>query len=53
VALFEAIQQCAVAVGVGQVEVSEIDRLNIYWAAMLARQRAVEALRLSPGACIG
>ena len=26
------------------MEVAEIDRLNIYWAAMLARQRAVEAL---------
>jgi ribonuclease HII len=30
------------------VEVAEIDRLNIYWAAMLARQHAVEALVLSP-----
>jgi ribonuclease HII len=30
------------------VEVADIDRLNIYWAAMLARKRAVEALRLSP-----
>jgi ribonuclease HII len=48
VALFEAIQECALAVGVGQVEVAEIDRLSIYWAAMLARQRAVEALVLSP-----
>ena len=38
----------AVAVGVGQVEVADIDRLNIYWAAMLARKRAVEALVLSP-----
>jgi ribonuclease HII len=47
-ALFDAIQECAVAVGVGQVEVSEIDLLNIYWAAMLARQRAVEALALTP-----
>jgi ribonuclease HII len=30
------------------VEVSEIDLLNVYWAAMLARQRAVEALALAP-----
>ena len=29
------------------MEVAEIDRLNIYWAAMLARQRAVEALALT------
>jgi ribonuclease HII len=27
-----------VAVGVGQVEVADIDRFNIYWAAMLARR---------------
>jgi ribonuclease HII len=47
-ALFDAIQECAVAVGVGRVEVPEIDLLNIYWAAMLARQRAVEALMLTP-----
>jgi ribonuclease HII len=37
-----------VAVGVGQAEVAEIDLLNIYWAAMLARQRAVEALKPAP-----
>ena len=30
------------------MEVAEIDRLNVYWAAMLARQRAVEALTLTP-----
>jgi ribonuclease HII len=47
-ALFDRIRECAVAVGVGQVEVADIDRLNIYWAAMLARKRAVEALMLSP-----
>jgi hypothetical protein len=28
--------------------VAEIDLLNVYWAAMLARQRAVEALVLAP-----
>jgi ribonuclease HII len=48
-ALFDGIHECAVAVGVGQVEVAEIDLLNIYWAAMLARQRAVEALKPAPG----
>ena len=47
-ALFDAIRACAVAVGVGRVEVAEIDQLNVYWAAMLARQRAVEALVPAP-----
>jgi len=47
-ALFDAIEQCALAIGVGRVEVAEIDRLNVYWAAMLARRRAVEALPLTP-----
>jgi len=46
--LFDAIGECAVAIGVGRVEVSEIDLLNVYWATMLARQRAVEALVLAP-----
>jgi ribonuclease HII len=46
--LFDAIRECAVAIGVGRVEVSEIELLNVYWAAMLARQRAVEALALAP-----
>ena len=45
--LFDAIRQCALAIGVGRVEVTEIDRLNVYWAAMLARQRAVETLALA------
>jgi ribonuclease HII len=47
-ALFDGIHECAVAVGVGQAEVAEIDLLNICWAAMLARQRAVEALKPAP-----
>jgi ribonuclease HII len=46
--LFDAIRKCAIAIGVGRVEVAEIDRLNVYWAAMLARRRAVEALALTP-----
>ena len=46
--LFDAIRESAVAIGVGRVEVSEIDLLNVYWAAMLARQRAVEALVPAP-----
>jgi ribonuclease HII len=46
--LFDAIRQCAITIGVGRVEVAEIDQLNVYWAAMLARRRAVEALALTP-----
>ncbi len=35
-------------VGVGICTVEEIDRLNIYWARMLAMTRAVEALGFDP-----
>ena len=35
-------------VGVGIASVEEIDRLNIYWARMLAMTRAVEALGFDP-----
>jgi ribonuclease HII len=35
-------------VGVGIATVEEIDRLNIYWARMLAMSRAVEALGFDP-----
>jgi ribonuclease HII len=35
-------------VGVGIATVEEIDRLNIYWARMLAMTRAVEALGFEP-----
>jgi ribonuclease HII len=43
-ALFGMISERAVAIGIGQVEADEVDRLNIYWAAMEARRRAVDAL---------
>ena len=36
------------AIGVGMASVEEIDRLNIYWARMLAMERAVEALGIEP-----
>ncbi|MGQ0559744.1 MAG: ribonuclease HII [Sphingosinicella sp.] len=36
------------AVGVGIADVAEIERLNIFWARMLAMQRAVEALGRAP-----
>ncbi|HZG09039.1 MAG TPA: ribonuclease HII [Allosphingosinicella sp.] len=35
-------------VGVGVATVEEIDRINIYWARMLAMTRAVEALGFDP-----
>jgi ribonuclease HII len=35
-------------VGIGIASVEEIDRLNIYWARMLAMMRAVDALGFEP-----
>jgi len=35
-------------IGVGMASVEEIDRLNIYWARMLAMSRAVDALGMDP-----
>jgi len=46
--LFTPIRERAIAVGVGMASVLEIDRLNIYWATMLASKRALNALGLSP-----
>ena len=48
-ALFAVIAECAVEIGVGRSEVEEVDRINVYWAAMEARRRAVEALPITPG----
>jgi ribonuclease HII len=46
-ALYAKLVKCS-AWGVGIASVEEIDRLNIYWAKMLAMCRAVEALGLEP-----
>lgn len=46
--LFPIIHQRAVSVGVGQASVPEIDALNIYHAARLAMERAVENLGTKP-----
>jgi len=46
--LDKRIRSVALAVGVGRAEVEEIDRINIYRAALLAMRRAVEALPLTP-----
>lgn len=43
-----SIRSRAAGVGIGLVEVEEIDRINIYQAGILALRRAVEALPLSP-----
>ena len=45
--LHEAILGCA-TVGIGICSVEEIDRLNIFWATMLAMTRAVAALAVPP-----
>ena len=47
--VFAVIAECAVAIGVGRSEVEEVDRINVYWAAMEARRRAVQALLVTPG----
>ena len=46
-ALYAKLVKCS-AWGVGIASVEEIDRLNIYWAKMLAMCRAVESLGLEP-----
>ena len=46
--LFAVISGYALAIGIGRTDVEEVDRLNIYWAAMEARRRAVEALPTRP-----
>ncbi|HKU43631.1 MAG TPA: ribonuclease HII [Polyangiales bacterium] len=43
-----AIKETAVAWAVGFAEVDEIDRINIYWAGLLAMRRAVEGLQVAP-----
>ena len=46
--LHDRIREHALCCGVGIATVEEIDRLNILQATMLAMQRAVHALRLTP-----
>jgi ribonuclease HII len=50
-ALYAAILESCI-VGIGEASVAEIDRLNIFHAAMLAMQRAVAALPVPPGHAI-
>lgn len=46
--LFEQINANALAVSIGRASPSEIDQLNILHATMLAMQRAVEGLAVTP-----
>lgn len=47
-ALFDEIREKALAWCIARAEVEEIDRLNILHATMLAMQRAVEGLSITP-----
>lgn len=47
-ALRAEIEGCAIAIGVGIVEVGDVDRLNTYWAAIEAMRRALAALPVAP-----
>jgi ribonuclease HII len=42
------IRETAIGIGIGTADVAEIDRLNVYHAALLAMRRAVEALPEPP-----
>jgi ribonuclease HII len=46
--LASVIRESCVAWAVGRAEVDEIDRINIYWAGLLAMRRAVQGLATSP-----
>jgi ribonuclease HII len=46
--LYGRITAAARSVGIGLATHAEIDRINIYWASLLAMRRAVEALTLTP-----
>jgi ribonuclease HII len=47
-ALFPAIRERAIAVGIGMASPGEIDQLNIFWATMAASERALHALGRIP-----
>jgi ribonuclease HII len=47
-ALYRQVMEQALAVGLGQAEAAEIDRLNIFQAALKAMRLAIGALNLAP-----
>jgi ribonuclease HII len=46
--LAREIENCALACGIGVVEVEEVDRLNVFWASVEAMRRAVRNLAVDP-----
>ncbi|MBV8723886.1 MAG: ribonuclease HII [Candidatus Eremiobacteraeota bacterium] len=48
VEIAETIKVRALAWAIGSADVAEIDRLNIYWASLLAMERAIAALDAAP-----
>jgi ribonuclease HII len=46
--LAQQIKECARAWAIGEASVDEINRLNIYWASVLAMERALAALPCAP-----
>jgi ribonuclease HII len=48
IALAAEIRRRAHGWGIGVASVAEIDRLNIYWASVLAMERAIAALKCEP-----
>lgn len=46
--LYEKIQKKALSISVGIASVEEIDRLNIFHATMLAMERAIKGLHVTP-----
>ncbi len=46
--LAEEIRACVLGWGIGVATVAEIDKLNIYWASVLAMERAIAALHCGP-----
>ncbi len=48
VEIAEVVKMRAIAWAVGSACVAEIDRLNIYWASILAMERAIASLSLAP-----
>ena|SRR3990167_1757493 len=51
-ASYERILEYCIAYAVGRAEVEEIDRLNILQASLLAMQRAVAKLAITPSLCL-
>lgn len=46
--LYKRIMKKALAVSIGRAEVEEIDRLNIFYATLLAMERAIRNLAITP-----